>query len=502
MNRFWRTVAGFALGVALAGCGGSGGEAVQAPEEERVYGHIPVEGATRAPYIELDSDWHVGANIAPSEAHRRAMTDVGEREGVDVHHGRVRDRTSREELAAYIGSIQADGGHIERQGAGLDVLLPSNADAVLREYATRAIRIVNEALPENVQLTLGTGTVTDDGTLTKEDVEHGTLVIVERQQEGGFAGRGGTIARPSYDEWLGDRERTAETLEEYSRFLASGYRTGGWVEIDPDVLEAIRNGEATDWRERGAVSTFVHELIHAMGILGHPDPERFTESVMSYGDDHDNPHIIYPMDYDVIWAAYTLLEPMSQRTEIGPGHWRTESVRYTEELAYEALGPWDDSSSHIVGELAIAGGTVEFGARASNGMAQAWARGPKPYTIMGLPLRGTATWQGALLGMTPNEEAVIGGANLQVDLEAHTGTLAFSAMEYWAPRATPGGAGTGTQWNDGALEYDVGLEDGTFTRTGGDDGVVTGTFFGGQYQGMGGVVQRSDLVAAFGGEKM
>ena len=383
-------------------------------------------------------------------------------------------------------------------------MLPNGADAAMVEYTTRAIRMVNAALPHRIRLRLDTERVADDGTLVKADVEPGTLVIVERPQLGTFAGRGGTTGRPPFEEWLAGRPRTNENVEAYNRLLERGYSNGGWVEIDPKVLEPRRSrgfDGTTEWEDRSAVRTFVHELIHAMGIVGHPDRERFTESVMRYSESGENQHVLYGIDYDALLALYELIEPETTRVPIAEESFRIDHVRKSEAQLVEELGPWANSSTHILGELTLESGTVTFGARAGNGLAQAWALGPRPYTLAARPLQGAATWQGAILGMTPEEKTVIGDANLAVDLEALTGGLSFTAMEYWQPRATPGAPGTGTQWGDGDLRYDISVAGGTFTRTGGDDGVVTGTFFGREYEGMGGVLEREDLSAGFAGKK-
>ena len=57
------------------------------------------------------------------------------------------------------------------------------------------------------------------------------------------------------------------------------------------------------------------------------------------------------------------------------------------------------------------------------------------------------------------------------------------------------------QWSDGDLSYDVLIRGNTFIQNGGDEGVVTGAFFGRRHEGMGGVLEREDLPAAFGGTR-
>ena len=489
------------------GTGTGTGNTMVRPDDDRgkVFTPIPVDNAELSPIIGHESQWHIGANIAPSEPMRATMNDIGTRSSVSTRHGRLADRASAAELAGFLSTLEEADDSITRQEGALTVLLSTDADAATEEYATRAIRIVNAALPHEFRLTLGTERVQDDGTFSSEDVAAGTLVIVEREQPGGFSGLGGTnTVRPSYDEWLEGRPNTHDNLEAYISLLSRGERNAGYVEIDPKILQPRRergvDGTA-DWEEANAIGAFVHELIHAIGFGGHPDRTRFTQSVMSYSRTRDNPHIVYPIDYDALLAMYTLINPKTTRTEQPDGRIHISGASHTEEDLLEALGEWDDSSMHIVGEFRLGSEAVTFGARASNGLAQAWATGPRPYLLGRQTLQGTATWEGAMLGMTPTERAVIGNADLGIDFTTVTGTLSFSGLEQWEPRATPGMAGTGTQWGDGDLAYEVNVESGTFSQTGGDEGTVTGSFFGANYNAMGGVLKRDDLSAGFGGRR-
>ena len=56
----------------------------------------------------------------------------------------------------------------------------------------------------------------------------------------------------------------------------------------------------------------------------------------------------------------------------------------------------------------------------------------------------------------------------------------------------------GGMWGDGDLGYSIEVHGNTFNRTGGDAGSITGAFFGSRHEGMGGVLERSDLSAGFG----
>ena len=114
---------------------------------------------------------------------------------------------------------------------------------------------------------------------------------------------------------------------------------------------------------------------------------------------------------------------------------------------------------------------------------------------------GTVNWNGALLGVTPSAETVAGHARLAVELSTLDGQLDFTGLEHWGVKKAPGKVGTGATWGDGDLEYSIEVQGNSFYRTGGDDGEVIGAFFGAAHEAMGGVLERSDLAAGFGGTR-
>ena len=190
MNDRLKGLPTIALACLIAGCGGKRDDGVQ------IFDQIPVHGDTLSPFVELGSHWHLGANVAPSEAMQAAMSGIGMRGGATARHGRVADTVSAGELASYLGTLEDADDRIGRQEGSLRVLLPTQADEAMEEYTTRAIRMVNAALPHHVRLRLDTERVEDDGTLEIADVEPGTLVIVERAQPGRFAGKRGAHRSP------------------------------------------------------------------------------------------------------------------------------------------------------------------------------------------------------------------------------------------------------------------------------------------------------------------
>ena len=103
--------------------------------------------------------------------------------------------------------------------------------------------------------------------------------------------------------------------------------------------------------------------------------------------------------------------------------------------------------------------------------------------------------------MTPALESVAGAADLAVEMETLDGRLDFTDMESWGANTRPGMVGSGTTWGSGNLQYLLNVRGNTFVQTGGDEGTVTGAFFGPAHEAMGGVLERTDLTASFGGTR-
>lgn len=230
-------------------------------------------------------------------------------------------------------------------------------------------------------------------------------------------------------------------------------------------------------RGNQARTVLAHEIFHALGFYAHI---RGYRTVMNTGNYVGFPITYLPqIDTDALYALYT---------------------HFTDEYGFRPfdandLGPWTDISFHLRGDIE----DVSFGTSSRNGLIQPWAHGPSPPTsLSGL---GSASWSGRLLGFTFDSESLAGAAGFTIDLATLTGQLDFSGLEHWGVNAAPGPIGSGTMWNDGDLRYNVVVQGNTFMQAGGDAGEVTGAFFGTQHEGMGGVVERSDMSAGFGGTR-
>ena len=227
------------------------------------------------------------------------------------------------------------------------------------------------------------------------------------------------------------------------------------------------------------MEVLVHELIHALGRF-HPDPVRFPDSIMNIPAVAADAYLLYPLDREALLAVYGTLSPGA-----APGEIATD------------LGPWDDESMHVRGDL----GDLAFGASLRNGLAQPWAALPRPGIDLADndALTGSATWTGRLLGLTPTADSVAAAAGLTIDLASLRGTLDFTEMESWA--GAPGLAGSGATWRTGDLNYTISVRGNLFGRTGGDEGRITGAFSGASHEGMGGTLTRDDLAAGFAGRR-
>ena len=172
-------------------------------------------------------------------------------------------------------------------------------------------------------------------------------------------------------------------------------------------------------------------------------------------------------------------------------------LRHGDEAA--TFGSWNSSTLHVHGN----GPHVGFGVALTNGYVEPWAYGYAPSTDLAnnRNLSDSATWEGALLGLTPSAEAVAGDAEIGVNLGTLAGRADFTSLETWAAEAAPGEAGTGTTWLDGDLGYLIAVAGNTFRETGGDAGRLTGIFTGASHEGVAGTLERSDLTAAFGASR-
>ncbi len=436
--------------------------------------------AGQAPIVALEAAIHVGADVG---AGADALTEVARHGDAQVSFGSVRDGVGAAELIAYLEADAASYLSPEDAGTGVDlfpeglllrfgatpptVRVADGTPPALIDEAVRAVQAINAALPQDWQL----GFSPDPAPAGTMEAADGEILIRFAPQEDWPSEAappdgediGLAIPRPGF-------VMTGDPAAPFRIEIAAGM-----VLVDHTRTEGLER-----------LGVIAHEIIHVLG-RGHVDAARFPQTItVAGGSEELSAHILHPLDREALLAAYGHLEPQTLPSDIA-----------------SELGDWSDTSLHVRGAIDIEEGEIAFGAALRNGLSQPWATGPSPQANLEdrAELSGSLFWSGRLLGLTPGAEVVAGAADLSVDLATLSGTAAFTALEHWAADAAPGALGTGTTWNDGDLRYDIKVRGNTFVQTGGDDGIVTGAFFGPAHEGMGGVLERDDLSAGFGGKR-
>ena len=442
---------------------------VPSPEVELLIG-TPVLDAKHAPVVEAGSTLHVGADAVPGNTLRSAASHGG----IQIFHGTVADGVGANELTAYLRADAVSYRHTNyshgltpRFGAiAPTVHVVQGATAEMIGEAARAVQIINAALPDGWQLKFSP--VADSSGSLKPS--SGKIVIE-------FAAR---------ENWPSTGSPPAFGVVGSAAWWPE-VRTEGTATWPPVFQISTAHAWVDHTRVSGELrmKVLVHEIIHALGRY-HPDAARFPGSIMnnpisSYGVPG---HILHPLDSEALLAVHGRVEASTPPDSI-----------------FSELGPWSSASMHIKGN--IPGMDAAFGVALRNGLARPWAYGPVPDSFLAdnSALSGTVSWTGRLLGLTPARESVGGAADLSVILETLNGWIDFTGLESWLVNMAPGAVGTGITWGDAALRYTIGVSGNTFVETGGDEGTVTGAFFGPSHEGMGGVLERYDLNATFGGKR-
>ena len=239
-------------------------------------------------------------------------------------------------------------------------------------------------------------------------------------------------------------------------------------------------------------SVIIHELLHALGIVGHVDSVEFPDSIMGTAGEYipNLGHIISKIDREVLQIMY-----MSQRTDL-----------------YNDWDEWSDTAFHIMGESED--GDMRFGVALFNGLPQPWVRGTAPDTPLaemsyiaeyGPGLIGAATWSGGLVGFS-GPSPIAGDAELQVRLWTvaepdNEQKLRFRDIYYVNCFES---SGDDRWFHTRDIDYKVTVDGNWFQNVRGEgyeQGHVTGSFFGSEHEHIVGTVKRTDMIAAFGGRR-
>lgn len=209
-----------------------------------------------------------------------------------------------------------------------------------------------------------------------------------------------------------------------------------------------------------AVQTMVHEIMHALGLMGHP--HHTHTSVLSY--QHQS---------TVVFDNVPLLDMAVLYDMNGWGRWSGNIKTVMDTADGVQFGVHD----------------LEFG-RALIPWVDAGFM-PSPHEGA---LRGKATWTGSLVGKTAGRtQDVHGVAELGVDFDNNfDGWANFHSITHW----------DGTMWNRRGWSYDL-YVNGPYFDSDDTDGIpdVVGAFYGSGAEVAAGTLQRPEITAAFGATK-
>ena len=437
------------LALILPGCGGGGGSAIIPRTPSVIPLQAPVH-AHQAPTIDFGDTLHIGAGVKPEVNQLASVSQDGD---MVISSGYVRDGAGREAVVAFLSQFLENKPSLRTWASPPVVRVAEGTTPRQTDYAVQAVQIINAYLPRENRLRFSSAP-SPAGVGTFE-VSEGDIFI-------DFA---------PHSRW---NPPSRLVYRGVARMVPVFTSIDGGPETFVKMQSAriwINEDRIHQFTDEATVLLLAHELLHAIGFPGHPDYDIYHDSIMrsrvprSYSD-----RILGPVDHDAIQAVYAAYEPG--------------------ETDVHSLGAWSDTSFHVRGDI----GDIAFGAASRNGLVQPWARGPKPENDLAdnQSLSGNVSWSGRLLGMTSDSEPLSGDTRLSINIGTLRGQIGFTGLEY---------IDSGTMWNDGDLRYSVIVRKNTFIQTGGDAGEVTGAFFGSNHEGMGGVVERSDMSAGFGGRR-
>lgn len=367
------------------------------------------------------------------------------------------------------------------------VRLLSGATERERAMLRHAVGLINRHLPYAWHVKIGSDLPQVGGTpATAEEASDHLDDAMASLPNGQIAVSFGGETIPRSDSYPGgiaglarlDFEHRYDQIQQ--RWERTGLRaSGAWV---------ARN-QRPDWKFR----VVVHELLHALGLYAHPDADRFPSSILAHTREtieSNLPHI----DGTALRTAYT----------------RFDNGAEPEDLSGESLGVWSTVSHNLIGIVPTRGGTVRFGVNYTNGFPVPWTEGPEPGAALAgnRALAGTAAWDGKLHGaaLVDSSPRVIGGdARVTVNIGTLAGRADFTNLQTWSETEVRDGvafgATPGVAWKTGHLGYTVSVNGNYLHSTGGDEGTVTGQFYGRRHECVAGSVERSDMTAAFGARR-
>ena len=345
-----------------------------------------------APIVFRRDGVQVGGDVRPS---RDALSPAGTHDGVAVSSGRVLDGENAERVKDYLKIYAVYSSSLEDPE-----LQTFNVKPVIRirdktpdryiDDIIKTVQLINVALPYEHRITISSERAPhsvepvcegDDCIYYTNDVPRGQI----------FVGVAPQSTWPIY-------ARTGE--DSLAGITNQGAGIGG---VGPAATVWV-NTAALDNNHAYIRIILAHEILHALGMAGHPELEDF-QSVMNSAVPWERTNQVYHLekiDVDGLHAVYTRFYDGSRYADYDPN----------------GLGSWTDVSFHLRGDIEDG---VSFGASSRNGLIQPWAHGPSPSS--NLSGMGSAGWSGRLLGFTSNSESLAGAADLTINLVTLRGRI-------------------------------------------------------------------------------
>ena len=275
---------------------------------------------------------------------------------------------------------------------GPPVIVLEESSESARPATERAVRAINQGLPDNWQITVSEETRPDD---SYPAIGRHMLLLAGSSDRGVIFVQAAARNKWRFPGWSDSRlRRLSKNLIGYSLDfpVVSGplYRYGGGkIWADNRRLKG-----------KDLVGTIAHEIIHVLGRWHVSKYDRPTWSVMQTGERRRHPKdILYPADRGALQAIYATVR--------GPVRFDTLEAQ---------LAGWDDNEYKLGGSFE----DISLDVWARYGVPGEEDDLIKPQVRLDLApgpaFQGSAAWSSHLLGMTSGKDAVQGRAEITLSL--------------------------------------------------------------------------------------
>ena len=345
---------------------------------------------------------------------------------------------------------------------GPPVVVLEESSESARPATERAVRAINQGLPDDWQISVSEETEPDG---TYPAIGGGYLLPAGSSYRGTIVAQAAGRTKWRFPGWSDSRlRRISQNLIGYSMDfpVVSGplYRYGGGkIWADNRRLKG-----------RELASTIAHEIIHVLGRWHVNKYDRPRWSVMQTGQ-YSHSDILYPADRGALQAIYaTVREPI-----------RFDTLK-------DQLAGWDDNEYEVSGSFE----DISLGVWARYGVPGEEDDLIKPRVRLDLApgpaFQGSAAWSGLLLGMTSDKDAVQGRAEVTLSLVSGSmqGRVIFSELVSVA---------SGDPWRQGSVSYSL---EGTGNRFSAPGERIGGTIHGAAHKAVTGTLRDQGFTAVFG----